>query len=237
MQKPCIQEHANWELNSHGRETKGVCDRMDGNHPGYLCVWQIQGHLLQFSQKLPPGKPAHECEVKVPKTWESIKTADVRSILSEGIIDLGPGNKGFFTYSFLIPKTNEEIHFIMSLKLLNQYITCTNFKMTTQKQIREAIHLGQWTVSFNIKSTYYHIPIAGRHHCFLCFKWKGKVYQFKTLLIGLSTTSQTFMRVMKPIFHLCWKMGMTIFLFLYLDDAVVLANSYTQAKEDGQREV
>ena len=63
----------------------------------------------------------------------------------------------------------------MNLKALNQYITCTKFKMTTLKQVMEAIDPGQWVVSLNIKSAYCHIPIARRHHCFLCFKWKGKV--------------------------------------------------------------
>ena len=40
---------------------------------------------------------------------------------------------------------------------------------------------------------------------------------------------------MKPILLQCQKMGVT--LFLYLDDALVLANFYTQVKEDGQRVV
>ena len=121
----------------------------------------------------------------------------------------------------------------MSLKPLNQFITCKTFKMTTLKQIREAIHPGQWAVSLDIKSAYCHIPIESRHCCFLCFRWRDKVYQIRTLPFGLCTAPNTFMRVMKPILLLCWKMVITV--FLYLDDALVLANSYTKAKEDGQR--
>ena len=40
------------------------------------------------------------------------------------------------------------------------------------------------------------------------------------------------MRVTKPILHLCQKIGIAI--FLYLDDTLLLANSFTQAKKDGQ---
>ena len=40
------------------------------------------------------------------------------------------------------------------------------------------------------------------------------------------------MRVMKAILLQCQKMCITV--FLYLDNALLLANSYTQAKEDGQ---
>ena len=43
------------------------------------------------------------------------------------------------------------------------------------------------------------------------------------------------MGVIKHILHLCQNMIRTV--FLYLDDALVLANSYSQAKEDGQKVV
>ena len=90
-------------------------------------------------------------------------------------------------------------------------------------------------VSLNTKSAYCHIPIARRYYYFLCFQWKDKVYPFKTLPFGLSTALKTFIRITKPMLLLCWEMGITI--FLYLDDALVLANSYTQVKEDWQRVV
>ena len=103
----------------------------------------IQGHLLQFSQKPPLIKVTSKCKVKVPKAQETTMTSEVSSMLSEGTIELGPGNKGFFAYPFLIPKKNRESHFIMNLKPLNKYITCTKFKMATLKQMREAIHQAQ----------------------------------------------------------------------------------------------
>ena len=206
---------------------------MDGYNPGSFHVGTIQGHLLQFNQKPPLVKSTWKCEVKVPKTQESIVSSEVSSMLAKDTTELGWGNKGFFTYPFLISKKNGESHFFMNLKLLNQFITCTKYKMTTLKQIREAICPGQWEVSLNIKSAYCHIPITRRYHCSLCFRWEGKVYQFKTLPIGLATAVKTFTRVMKPILHLCWKMGKTV--CLHLDDALVLVTSYTQAKADGQR--
>ena len=50
--------------------------------------------------------------------------------------------------------------------------------------------------------------------------------------LSLSTAPKTFTRVTKAILLQCQECGKTV--FLYLDDALVLANSYTQAKEDGQ---
>ena len=60
------------------------------------------------------------------------------------------------------------------------------------------------------------------HYCFLHFRWRGKVYQFRTLPFGPSTAPKTFTRVTKPILHQYQRMGTTV--FLYLDDALVLAN-------------
>ena len=108
----------------------------------------IQGHLLQFNQKPPQVRSTNKCKVKVPKCQESMMASEVRSILSKSTLEVDPGNKGFLAYLFLTPKKNGESFFIMNLKLLNHFITCTKFKMTTQKQIREAIHPGQWAVSF-----------------------------------------------------------------------------------------
>ena len=79
----------------------------------------VQRYLLEFNQKSPLVKPIHKFEVKVPKTQESIMTSKVRLMLSEGTIEVGPSNKGFFTYPFLIPNKNGESHIIMNLKLLN----------------------------------------------------------------------------------------------------------------------
>ena len=105
--------------------------------------------------------------------------------------------------------------------------------MTTLRHIRETICLGHFSVSLVIKSAYCHIPIARRHCSFLHFKWKNTIYQFRTLPFSLSTVLKTFTGVMRPISPHCQKMGITLFLFL--NKALILADSYEQARINGQR--
>ena len=192
----------------------------------------VQGHLIQFQRKPPLVRPSPKSEVVVTKAQQGAMQGAITDLLKEGNIERGPLNKGFFTYPFLIPKKDGQLRFIMNLKPLNRYIKCTKFKMTTLKHIREAIRPGCWAVSFDIKSAYCHIPIARRHRCFLRFRWKGQVYQFKTLPFGLSTAPKTFTRTTRPILLYCRKLG--IKLFLYLDDGLILAPSYNIAKEHGE---
>ena len=164
----------------------------------------IQGNLLQFNQELPLVKPTHKCEVKVAKTQENMMTSEISSMLFKGTKELGSQRtRDSLHIPSQFPRKNGESHFIMSLKPLNQFITCTMFKMNTPKQKGEVICSGQWIVSLNIKSAYCHTPIPRRHYWFLCFRWKGKVYQFKTLPFSLSTAPKMFMRVMKSTLHLC----------------------------------
>ena len=192
----------------------------------------VQGHLIQFNRKPPLVRPTEKCEVQVPKGQQQEMNRQIQTLLKEGNIEEAPNNKGFFTYPFLIPKKNGKSRFIMNLKPLNRYIKCTKFKMTTLKQIRESLRNGQWAVQMDIKSAYCHVPMHRRHRCFLRFRYKGKVYQFKTLPFGLSTAPKTFTRCTRPILLYCRKLGIT--LFLYLDDALVLGDTYDQAKTNGR---
>ena len=104
--------------------------------------------------------------------------------------------------------------------------------MTTLKQIRESLRNGQWAIQIDIKSAYCHIPMHCRHRCLLRFRYKGKVYQFKTLPFGLSMAPKTFTQCTWPILLYCCKLG--IMLLLYLDDVLVLGDTYNQAKTNGR---
>ena len=121
------------KLNSSGRETMGSLQKNGWVQPRSPSCWAQYKDICYISIRSPLDKTYSKCEVKVPKVQENMMTAEGSSMLSKGTTELGPGNKGFFTHPFLIPKKNGESHFIMNLKPLNQHITCTKFKMTTLK--------------------------------------------------------------------------------------------------------
>ena len=232
----------NWEwemIRAKSLDQEKVGGHLVAHSEAWNCVTRdtfvlgsVQGHLIQFNHKPPLVHPMEKCEVQVPKGQQQEMNRQIQTLLKEGNIKEAPNNKGFFMYPFLIPKKNDKSRFIMNLKPLNWYIKCTKFKMTTLKQIRVSLRNGQWAVQMNIKLAYCHVPMHRRHRCFLHFRYKGKVYQFKTLPFGLSTAPKMFTGWAQPILLYCRKLGIT--LFLYLDNALVLGNTYDQAKTNGR---
>ena len=97
----------------NSRKTMVVCCLMDGYHPRPFTLSKVQGHLLLVNQNPPLVTPSYKYEVK-PKRPK--KPQEIDTMVCKRIIQLGQGNKGFFTYSFVILKKKWTSHFIMNLK-------------------------------------------------------------------------------------------------------------------------
>ena len=54
-QKPCFQDYTRQKLNSHGRETEGVCERMDGCNSGSLHVGHNPRASVTIQSEAPLG--------------------------------------------------------------------------------------------------------------------------------------------------------------------------------------
>ena len=63
----------------------------------------------------------------------------------------------------------------------------------------------------------------------MAFRWRGRIWTFKTLPFGLNSTPYIFTKLMKPVIAILRKLG--IRAILYLDDLLIIA----QAKEEAKR--
>ena len=79
---------------------------------------------------------------------------------------------------------------------------------------------------------YYHVPIDPDHRKYLCFVWKGKVYQFRVLCFGLKNAPFTFVRLGEAVRSFLCQRGIRI--IIYLDDILVLAPTFEQCLRDAQ---
>ena len=83
------------DLFSCGRKTEGVCRQVDEYNPRPLCVWHNEGAYGAIQSEACSIETNPQVWVKVHKTEERMGATEVRSVLSEGTIEVGQGNKGF----------------------------------------------------------------------------------------------------------------------------------------------
>ena len=117
---------------------------------------------------------------------------------------------------FLVPKKNGKLRLIIDLSALNHFVYTQTFKMETQRKVKDAVQLNDWAFSLDLTDAYLHIPIHYRSRKFLRFTLRGRVYQFKALPFGLSTSPFVFTRLMEVIATFLRRRAIT--LHPYLDD-------------------
>ena len=79
-------------------------------------------------------------------------------------------------------------------------------------------------MSIDFKDPFFHIPINPQSRKYLRFHIQGQSYQFKGLLISLSTDQVEFIMVVKEVKLMAQNKGVRI--HLYLDDWLVRATSH-----------
>ena len=142
---------------------------------------------------------------------------EVASLLSKAAVEeIIPECPGYYSRIFLVPKKNGKLRLIIDLSVLNHFVYTQTFKMETQRKVRNAVQLNDWAFSLDLTDAYLHIPIHHRSRKYLRFTLRGRVYQFKALPFGLSTSPFVFTRLMIVIATFLRRRAIT--LHPYLDD-------------------
>ena len=76
------------------------------------------------------------------------------------------------------------------------------------------------------------MPVDPEHMKYLCFIWKGRLYQFRVLCFGVRSAPFTFDRLGRALSFFLNLHGVRI--VIYIDDILVLASSYDQCVRDAQ---
>ena len=142
---------------------------------------------------------------------------EVANLLLKGAVEeIIPECPGFYSRIFLVPKKNGKLWLIIDLSALNHFVDCQSFKMETQRKVRNAIRPNDWAFSLDLTDAYLHVPIHPSSRKYLRFTLRGRVYQFKALAFGLSTSPLVFTRLMSVIATFLRARAIT--LHPYLDD-------------------
>ena len=141
----------------------------------------------------------------------------VASLLSKGAVEeIIPECPVYYSRIFLVPKKNGKLRLIIYLSVLNHFVHTQTFKMDTQRKVNDAFQLNDWAFSLDLTDAYLHIPIHHRSIKYLRITLRGRVYQFKALPFGLSTSPFVFTSLMTVIATFLRRRAIT--LHPYLND-------------------
>ena len=158
---------------------------------------------------------------------------EVASLLSKGAVEeIIPECPGYYSRIFLVPKKNGKLRLIIDLSVLNHFVHTQTFKMETQRKVKDAVQLNDWAFSLDLTDAYLHIPIHRRSRKYLRFTLRGRVYQFKALPFGLSTSPYAFTRLMNVMATFLRRKAIT--LHPYLDNWLARNQNHRRLLEHRQ---
>lgn len=182
---------------------------------------------MEVYQRTPPSEQRWSNQERV------LIQHEIAALLKKGAIEeCRPTSRQFISKIFLVPKPDGSHRFILNLKQLNEFIATDHFKLEDGKTARQMITRGCFMTSIDLKDAYYLIPIADSDRKFLRFIFEGKLYQFTCLPFGLNVAPYTFTKLLKPVVSRLRERG--LLLVLYLDDLLILGDSYGECSKNTQ---
>ena len=119
------------------------------------------------------------------------------------------------------------------MNLLFNFIVCKpSFKMETLKSMITVMQSHQWLAIVDLKDAYFHIGVVPAHRQYLKFHWLEHSYQFRALPFGLSSAPQVFTKILAPL--MAWLRLMGVHLYPYLDDILILGESFGEVEQSVQ---
>jgi hypothetical protein len=110
------------------------------------------------------------------------------------------------------------------MRYVNEHLTKRVFKFAGLTDLSDMSENVDYSLSYDLTSGYYHVPLHPQSRHFVSFQWKGVYYQYNCLPFGLSTTPWVFSKIISELV-MYWR-GKGINILPYLDDFLFLICGY-----------
>ena len=136
----------------------------------------------------------------------------------------------FISTIFLTPKADKTYRMIINLKELNQFIEYKHFKMEQFSNAVAMVMPNCYMGSIDLKDAYYSVPLAKSDRKFVRFIWRGQIWEYTCLAMGLSSSPRIFTKLLKPVFSKLRSQG--FLSVMYIDDCYIQGYSYEECLEN-----
>ena len=188
----------------------------------------MSGCRVEFMS--PPHQGREPAFIQQDEEKSRALDAELEKLIAKEAIEpvYTPSQATFISPMFVVPKSDGSWRPVLNLKSLNQYVRARHFKMESIQTAKGLLRRGDWMVKLDLKDAYLSIPMHVTHRQFLAFRWRGRLWRFKTLPFGLNSAPYIFTKLMKPVTAILRRLG--IRAILYLDDLLIMAQSKKETK-------
>ena len=196
-----------------------------------LLSW-VKGYKLPFNTRILQGHtPSSLCINKSDlKAYREV----IDDLLKIGAISPCQSCYGeYISSTFLVPKPDGRLRFILNLKSLNRSINTKHFKLEDLRTTLKLISNNYYLATLDLKDAYFLIPINKSDRKFLRFRdVDNTLYEFNVLPFGLCTAPYVFTKLLKPVMALLRRLG--YISTIYLDDICCIGKTYKECQKNVQ---
>jgi len=113
-----------------------------------------------------------------------------------------------------------KLRLVVDMRYVNDHLTKRVFKFEGLSDLSDMSEKGDYSLSYDLTSGYYHVALHPHSRRFVGFQWKGVYYQYNCLPFGLSTAPWVFSKIIRELVMYWRAKGINI--LPYLDDLLFL---------------
>ena len=156
---------------------------------------------------------------------------EIETMLDKGVIEFSEHETGeFLSNIFLRPKKDGRFRVILNLRHFNEFVDSDHFKMDSIVTCINLMKKDCYMASIDLRDAYYSVPIAEHDRKYLKFIWKGQLYSYTCLAMGLACAPRKFVKLLKPVFSYLHSKGHVS--SGYLDDTFLEGDDYETCQKN-----
>ena len=134
----------------------------------------VQGFQLPLASQ--PVQTSVPPQLQQSLAQQELVSIEIQVMLGKQAIRVvQPGQRGFVSQIFLVPKKDGGHRPVINLKALNKFIVEEYFKMKGFHMVKDLIKPGDWLAKIDLKDAYFLVPVHPSHQKFLQFQQTVRV--------------------------------------------------------------
>lgn len=99
----------------------------------------------------------------------------------------------------VVLKKSGKLRLVLDCRHVNEHIQCPSFKQEGVDSVAQQISEGNHLVSIDLERGFHHLKLRPDQRKYVCFQWRGKIYQWVAMPFGLKCAPYLFSKTVHPV--------------------------------------